>query len=137
MQTKRWTDLPQHQTSLNVLLHFLCQMLHIGLKKCHSNSETFFIYKKTAFILLEWADVRSVRRVTHLEVMNVEWFFKNISGVRTNGDACGGCQITAVSPHSLHHKDPPLGPCGRLLDLITALQKTNTHFRSIIQNRPK
>lgn len=63
--------------------------------------------------------------------MNVEWIFKNVRGVRTDGDACGGCQITAVSPHSLHHKDPPLGPCGRLLDLITALHKTKMHFRSI------
>jgi len=55
--------------------------------------------------------------------MDVEWVLVYVGSISTYSDTGGGCQIAAVSAHSLNHKHSPLGPRGRLLDLVTALKK--------------
>lgn len=58
----------------------------------------------------------------YLQVVYVEGLFINVGCVSTHSYTGAGCQIATESTHCLHHKHSPLGPSGRLLDLVATLK---------------
>ncbi len=59
----------------------------------------------------------------HLQVLNAEFLLKDVGGVSPSGQTGHGGQVAAVSTHSLNDEHAALGPCCRLLDSVTGLQK--------------
>lgn len=59
---------------------------------------------------------------SHLEVLNVERFFKNVRSISTHSYTSAGCQVATVATHRFHHKHSSLGARGGLLDLVTSLK---------------
>lgn len=63
---------------------------------------------------------------SHLQVLNVDGVLKDVGCVGAHGDTSAGRQVSTEPAHRLHHKHSPLGPRGRLLDLVATLRKKAT-----------
>jgi len=59
----------------------------------------------------------------HLQVVDGEGIFVDVSRVGAHRDAGDGRQVPAVAPHRLHDEDAALGARGRLLDAVAALRR--------------
>lgn len=60
--------------------------------------------------------------------MDVEGVLVDVGHISSSCYASGGCQISTISPHSLHYKHSCLGPWCRLLDFVATLKKMKTFF---------
>lgn len=116
---------PEHKASLDILLHLLSQMLHVGLLK-HIEKLTLTFHIKE----MGW-----VSRCSHGEVVDVERVFVDVGRVGPDSYTSAGCQIATVASHGLHHKHPSLGPRGWLLDFITALFEWKKYDNKVSMKR--